>query len=208
MNEDLVSAIRERLSTSTLSDVMLGLGLAPHYLPAGIRPLHRRGRLVGRAMPVAMEPGPAADFRKMLDAVEALEAGDVYICSAPPGEFALWGELMSRRAGRKGAAGAVISGYHRDSDACEAVDFPLFSAGGYGLSSLAHAHVAGFDRAIRFANGVAVRPGDIVVGDSDGVVVIPFDRLGEVVERGIEKADHDDDVADRIRNGHDIPLRR
>lgn len=206
MDEELLSTIRERLSTPTISDVMLTLRFGPHYLPAAIRSLQRGCKLVGRAMPVVMEPGPAAGFGRMLDAVESLQAGDVYVCSAPPGEFALWGELMSHRAGRKGAAGAVISGFHRDSDACEAAGLPLFSAGGYGLSSIDRAHVAGFGCEIGFANGVVVHPGDVIVGDADGVVVIPSGRLREVVEKAIEKANYDVLAADRIRNGYAIPL--
>lgn len=202
MDEDLFSLIRKRLPTSTISDVMLKLGLGQPYLPASIRPLERSSRLVGRAMPVAMEEGPAASFEKMLEAVEALQVDDVYICAAPQGEFALWGELMSLRARRKGAAGAVVSGFHRDSDGCEAAGLPLFSAGSYGLSAIDHAHVAAFRCDIAFANGVIVRPGDIVVGDSDGVIIVPSEHLREIVEKGLEKADQDIAAAERIRNGY------
>jgi len=204
IDQDIITIIRRQLSTTSISDALFNLGLRNHYLPASIRAIRRDDKLVGTAMPVAGKAGPAADFAKMLQALEAVQVGEVYVCATPPGDYAVWGELMSHRARVKGAAGAVLSGFHRDSLACEASGFPLFSAGAYGLSGLDKFHITDFRCAVQFENGVTVAPGDLVVGDADGVLIVPARRVPEVIQAALDKTRRDEMSIQAIVRGQTI----
>jgi regulator of RNase E activity RraA len=156
--------------------------------------------LIGRAMPVlsvdvfeegiteSANPLLAKPFGLMLEALDDLRPNEVYINS---GSFsrnaALWGEMMSTRAIRVGARGAVLNGYSRDTKAVLNLNFPTFSWGSYGQDSAARYKVVEF-RIPLDVGRVRVNPGDILFGDVDGVLVVPRDAETEVFSKAIEKA--------------------
>src|SRR5690242_1873243 len=118
-DEELIALIRGQLYTSAIGDIMDKLGYLHQFLPPQIRPLHSRMNLAGRAMPV-LEADTNSDlltnrckhladtpFGLMLEALDDLKRDEVYVCSGSSPVYALWGELMSARAIKLGAAGAV-----------------------------------------------------------------------------------------------------
>ena len=117
----------------------------------------------------------------MFRALDELRPGEVYICTGSSLRYALWGELMSTRARRVGAAGAVVDGFHRDTRGILDLGFPVFSRGSYAQDQRVRGRVVDFRCPIEFGNGVRVCPGDVIVGDLDGVLAIPEDRLEEIV---------------------------
>ena len=204
MNDDatIFARIRETLFTSVIGDVMDMMGLRRQFLPPSIRALSPDMMIVGRAMPVREQDSDGGgDFGLMFKALDDLKAGEVYICSGASPSYALWGELMSTRARALGAAGAVVDGFHRDTRGIAAVGLPVFSAGAYAQDQRGRGQVVDFRCEIAFANGTKVQPGDVIVGDVDGVLVIPQAHLDEVVRRALAKVEGEEEVRRLIERG-------
>jgi regulator of RNase E activity RraA len=142
-DEELFAAARKELFTAVVGDVMDIMGYRNQFLPPAIQPLRDDMVVIGRAMPVLEAddtggegPGRANDlmnrpFGLMLRALDDLKTNEVYICSGSSPNYALWGELMSMAATNRGAAGAVVNGYSRDTRGILVQNFPTFSYGRY-----------------------------------------------------------------------------
>ncbi len=206
----LFGVVRARLSTAVIGDVLDAMGLTRQFLPANIRSLRPDDTMVGRAMPVleaacagvrvASENRERA-FGLMLDALDALKEGEVYVCAGASHAYALWGELMTARAMKLGAAGAVLDGFHRDTRAILKTRFPIFSVGAYAQDQRLRGRVIDYGCPIEFRNGARVEPGDLMVGDVDGVLAVPRDRVAGVIEAALEKVSGEDAVRDMILAG-------
>lgn len=207
-DSELFTALREKLFTSVVGDVMDGIGLTRQFLPPSIRPLREEMVVVGRAMTVTeqdLAPGEAESaeaFGLMLKALDDLRPGEVYICAGASPLYALWGGLMTARAMKLGATGAVLGGCHRDTREVLELGFPLFSEGAYGQDQKNRGVVTGFRQPIVFGNGVRVADGDIVFGDVDGIVIIPADSADEVVRLALAKVEGENTVRRMIDEGH------
>jgi regulator of RNase E activity RraA len=196
---ELFALLRHELFTSVVGDVMDKLHLYHQYLPPAIQPLRQDMVVVGRAMPVLSVDvfgervtGSAnklmeKPFGLMLEALDDLRANEVYVNTGSSPRNALWGELMSIRARQLGATGAVLNGYSRDTKAILNLNFPTFSWGRYGQDAGPRYKVIDFRISVEIG-GVVVRPGDIIFGDLDGVLVVPREAEGEIFAKAIEKA--------------------
>jgi len=204
---------RRELFTAVVGDIMDALGYTHQFLPPQVQPLRDDMIVVGRAMPVletddysASEgPGRAGSdlnqpFGLMLRALDDLRQDEVYICTGASPKYALWGELMSTAARNRGAAGAVVDGYSRDTRGILALNFPTFSYGRYAQDQRPRGKVIDFRCTIEI-QGVRIQPGDIVFGDMDGVCVIPRAIEGEVLIKALEKASGEKDVFEAIKGG-------
>lgn len=188
------------------------LGYLHQFLPPQVQPLREEMLVVGRAMPVleadvfldpsksSQHPFMSKPFGLMLEALDDLKKNEVYICTGSSPTYALWGELMSTRAMKLGAAGAVMDGYHRDTKGILKLGFPVFSYGNYAQDQGPRGKVLDFRCTIEM-NGVTIRPGDIVFGDIDGVCVIPQEAEEEIIRLAIEKANGEKLVQKAIENG-------
>jgi regulator of RNase E activity RraA len=188
-DDERFEMIHRELHSSVIGDVLDSLGRFHQFLPPGIRALSRGFVLVGRAMPVLVSDVfgiPTRPFGRLTDALDDLRPGEVYLARAATQECAAWGEIMTAAALSRDAAGAVIDGYHRDTRGVLAQGLPVFSRGSYGQDAGARAAVADFRVPIEIGR-VVVHPGDMVVGDVDGVVVVPRHIEDEVVERALAK---------------------
>jgi len=212
MHEDaaLFSTIRERLFTAVIGDVMDAEGLTRQFLPPTIRPLSPDIVVVGRAMPVLEadccgdavgHSGRAEPFGLMLRALDDLRPGEVYVCTGGSPRYALWGEMMSTRARALGAQGAVVDGFHRDTRGILRLGFPVFSSGAYAQDQRLRGRVVDFRCPIEFANGMRVRPGDLIVGDVDGVLAVPGERAADIVRLALEKLAGEERVRTLIEQG-------
>jgi regulator of RNase E activity RraA len=198
-DEELFSIIRRELFTCVVGDVMDKMGLQHQFLPPQIRALQQDMVVIGRAMPVLAvdvfeEKVAGANnklmekpFGLMLEALDDLKTNEVYVNTGASPRNALWGELMSIRARRLGAAGAVLNGYLRDTKAVLNLDFPAFCWGSYAQDSAPRYKVVDFRITVEIGT-VRVRPGDFVFGDIDGVCVVPLEAGGEVFTKALEKA--------------------
>ena len=195
MNRELFSAV--------LGDVLDQMGHHHQFLPPQVGPLEPGMVVTGRAMPVLCRPGPPPDgspLGKMLEALDSLRPGEVYLADGAGANHALWGELMSTRANQLGAAGAVLHGYHRDTPGILSLGFPTFSHGGYAQDVRGRGHVAEYRVPLRIGQ-VEIAPGDLVFGDRDGVLILPAGVAEEVVRQALEKVRGENRVRDALRQG-------
>jgi regulator of RNase E activity RraA len=198
-DEELFSLIRQELFTCVTGDVMDKMGLRHQFLPPQIRPLRPDMVLIGRAMPVlavdvfdekvdgTKNKLMEKPFGLMLEALDDLKSSEVYVNTGSSPRNALWGELMSIRARKLGAAGAVLNGYLRDTQAVLNLNFSAFGWGSYGQDSAPRYKVVDFRIAIEIG-AVRIRPGDFLFGDIDGVCVIPVEAANDVFAKALEKA--------------------
>ncbi|MBO0495237.1 RraA family protein [Pseudomonas sp. Marseille-Q1929] len=150
---------------------------------ASLKPMHRTGVLVGPALTVKARPG---DNLMLHHALDIAQPGDVIVVDAG-GDLsnALIGEMMVAYAIKKGVAGIVINGAIRDAASIGAGEFPVFAAGithrGPYKDGPGEVNVP-----IALA-GMVIEPGDLVIGDEDGLLCVPFDQVAEVYDRAYAK---------------------
>lgn len=197
-------ALKDELSTALLGDVLDAMGHRHQFLPPDVRPLRGEDKLVGRAMPL-LEAAVFDDeqpFGKMFDAIDDLKPGEVYLATGAPLPCAMWGELMTTLARRKGANGAVLNGYVRDTAGILKMNFPVFSHGSYAQDQRVRGRVIDYRCTVEFG-ATRVAPGDWLVGDIDGVIAIPGGIVDEVIERAQEKHEIEEAVRKDILGGMD-----
>lgn len=195
--------IRRHLYTPVLGDVLDALGRVNQFLPPELAPLAENMTVVGRCMPVLVSDvvGPQhKPFGRLTEALDQLQPGEVYLARTGRTPCAAWGEILTATAISRGATGAVIDGYHRDTPQVLAQQWPVFSRGAYAQDGAVRAAVVDYRVAIQIGQ-VNVAPGDLIVGDRDGVVVVPSDVEREAVEMALEKASAENVVKKAIENG-------
>lgn len=220
-DSELFSIARTELFTALVGDVLDKMGYLHQFLPPHIKPLRNDMVVIGRAMPVleadvfaerrfedsqsAMADNPIVDvmrkpFGIMFEALDQLQPGEVYICSGSSPRYALWGGLMSTRAIAIGAAGAVVDGFSRDTNEILRLGFPTFSQGTYAQDQGPRGKVIDYHVPIEFG-GITVRPGDIVFGDLDGVIIVPKEAEEDAFAGAIEKARGEKQVKQALEQG-------
>jgi 4-hydroxy-4-methyl-2-oxoglutarate aldolase len=177
-----------RFATATVSDALDRLGIAGQCL--GIKPLAPEFKLVGRAFtvlyrPLAQRKGSVGDY---IDDVAADE-----VCVLDNGgrlDATVWGDILTRVAHKRGIAGTVIHGVCRDVARSMALSYPLFSRGATMRTGKDRVQADAFNVPISLGE-VRVEPADLLIGDADGVIVVPQSRESEVLElaSAIEEAE-------------------
>lgn len=214
-DQERLDTISEELFTCVVGDVMDTMGYLHQYLPPNIRPLREDMRIIGRAKTVleadcsgrrVHHEDKDHAFGVMFDALDSMKDNEVYVCTGSSLNYACWGELMSTAARQRGAVGAVLEGYSRDTLGIYGLNFPTFSTGCYGQDQGMRGRVIDYDCPIEFSNKVLVNPGDIVFGDIDGVVIIPKLIESEVIEAALEKVRGENRVRKLIQEG--MPTRQ
>ena len=203
----LLSTIRQELFSAVLGDIMDQMKLRNQFLPPEVQPLAAHMVVVGRAMPLLVEDtafDPDIPFEQayglLFEALDDLKPNEVYICTGASPEYALWGELMSTRAMKLGAAGAVVDGYSRDSPGILNLDFPTFSYGRYAQDQAFRGRVVDFRLPVNI-KGVKVKPGDFIFGDLDGVCVVPHEHEQEIISLALEKVRGEKMVKKALEDG-------
>lgn len=211
-DEELFDFIRKELYTAVIGDIMDKMGLFHQFLSPKIRPLKEEMFIVGRAMTVleadcSEEIGKTNEnstvsnaFGLMLEALDDIKPGEVYICTGSSFNYALIGELMMTRIKVCQGAGAVVNGYSRDTFGIYNVGLPVFSRGCYAQDQAPRGKVIDFRVPIEM-DGVNINPGDIIIGDIDGVCVVPQGREEEVFKKALDKARGEKTVLNAIQNG-------
>ncbi|MGV2103819.1 RraA family protein [Rhizobium sp. 21-4511-3d] len=168
---------------------------------AALRPMHREGKLVGRAITVKAPPGDNLMLHKAIDM--AID-GDVIVVDAG-GDVtnALMGEMMLDHARRRGVAGFIINGAIRDADAFLEMNLPSYAVGITHRGP--YKNGPGEINCPIAIGGMVVMPGDLVVGDADGIVTIPIDDVAEVYDRTVAKHAAETKQIESIRAGTHNP---
>lgn len=153
------------------------------WMEHSIKPIEERMKIVGQAITVKLTLGDSLLVSK---AVDVAKPGDVIVIDgAGTSRNALWGDMKSLSCKHKGLEGAVIDGAFRDLDGCREIGFPLFAK--YVIPGSSTKNSLGEINIPINCGGVIVNPGDIVVGDNNGVVVLPYDRIDEIIENAEKK---------------------
>jgi 4-hydroxy-4-methyl-2-oxoglutarate aldolase len=168
-------------------------------LPSAIKPVTRNFKICGPAVTVH---APGGDNLWLHRAIYAAQPGDVLVVYVNEHyEHGYWGEIMSTAAQVQQLGGLVIDGCVRDGVLLEEIGFPVFSRGlcirGTGKDFDARGWI---NAPTRFGD-VVVNPGDLIVGDSDGVVCVPRQRAGEVIEASTAREAAELSQLSRIRTG-------
>ena len=164
-------------------------GLAPHLVD-------RTVRMVGPAVTVVSRDG---DWAKPVEAIDRAGPGDVIVIDAGSGTTAVWGELATWSAHGRGIAGVVVDGAIRDLDSILEIGLPAFSRSVSANAGEPKGHgEIGVEVVV---GGQRVRPGDWIVGDLSGVVVVPRERATEIANRALDVLEHENRVREEIKRG-------
>jgi 3-hexulose-6-phosphate synthase/6-phospho-3-hexuloisomerase len=188
---DTIRGQLERVSAANVSDALHRSGDLP-----GIAARTPGARMVGPAVTVRTYPG---DWAKPVEAIDIAQPGDVIVIDAGGVYPAIWGELATNSAVMQQVAGVVIFGAARDTGDIREMGFPLFSS----LVCPTAGEPKGFGEInvpIKIA-GVTVSPGDWIVGDDDGVCVIPKDKAVEYTNRAMDVLEKENRLRMEIREG-------
>lgn len=210
MNDDHDNALLKRVAstlyTAVLSDVLDELGYPDQAMPPSIRPLDDALTMAGRARTglyreiYSVVPGENP-YELEIALVDSLKPNDVAVLACGGStRIAPWGELLSTAARVRGAAGCLTDGYVRDIRAIRALAFPVFHAGIAPLDSKGRGKVAEIDVTVRCA-GVRVVPGDLVVGDADGVIVVPRAVEAQALDKAFAKVTSENNTRSELECG-------
>lgn len=197
-----VAALSAQLRARGMDDVTID----------GVAPLHPREKMVGTARTLRFVPRREDLFRQhgggynaQKRVFDSLGSGDVLVIEAR-GEVGsgTLGDILAIRAHACGAAGIVTDGGVRDAAAVTAVGIPVYAAGPHP-AVLGRRHVPWEADVTIGCGGTTVQPGDVVVGDADGVIVVPRNLVEEVVDAALAQEDEDAWIAEQVAAGH--PLR-
>lgn len=166
-------------------------------LDGGIKPIHPDMRVAGPAFTVDIRP---ADNLMLHYAMLKVKPGDVLVVDAKGFvEAGPWGDVFTEQALRMGVAGLVINGAVRDASSITKMGFPVFCRGlsikGTGKNQPGRLNVP------IFIGDVQINPGDIIVGDQDGVVVVPQDEVDTAIRNSLAREEKETAFRERIRNG-------
>jgi regulator of RNase E activity RraA len=210
MTDEIVRNIRRhRIPTAVLSDTLDSLELRNQAMRPHIRPLDLAIDMAGRArtglyMPVFhVDPG-INPYEHEIELIDDLGADDVVVLACgDSARIAPWGELLTTASIARKAAGCVTDGLVRDIRQIVQMRFPVFHGGVGPLDSKGRGRVMQIEVPVMCA-GVLVRPKDVVVGDADGVVVIPREVEERVVALAIEKVTGENNTREALRQGESL----
>lgn len=188
-------AAARALPSSTLHEAGGRIGV----LPTVIKPVTPGLRICGPAITVH---SPGGDNLWLHNAIYVAQPGDVLVVHVSGSyDYGYWGEIMSTAARARGLGGLVIDGCVRDGERLAAIGMPVFARGLSIRGTGKDQRAIGWVNAPLLFDDVTVHPGDLVVGDGDGVVAIPRARAAAVVEASRQREAKEVDVMQRLRAG-------
>jgi 4-hydroxy-4-methyl-2-oxoglutarate aldolase len=197
------------LYTGALADCLDRRGFMQQTLPPEIAPLRSGMRTAGPAYPVEGRPHPGHDYdtsiRKILDMVGSVPPGHIAVYQTHDRSCAQLGELTVTSLQARGVAGAVLDGGCRDVEAIVHADFPVFARYVTPQDSVPRWELLAHGDVTVMIGGVRIAPGDWIVADLDGIVVLPADLVVEVLEEAEAKAAVETEIRAAVRDGT-LPL--
>ena len=206
-----VRAYCERLCTlftTNISDAMDRLNIRGNVMSPDIKPVISGMKVCGEAFTVratrAIKGETLEEYVYFLKHLEKLPTGAVLVIDGKECyDVALWGELSTNWAISKGLGGVVIDGRVRDIPRMASLKFPVFARGSVPTDAVGRVGFTDINKPILCGN-VIVKPGDIIFGDMDGVVVIPKSDIKKIVDLAEEIRSLEDKVRERLRSGDSL----
>ena len=172
------------LSTAEVSDALDYFNLPGSAL--GIRPVAGPARLFGRAFTIRFAPIDPSEPGTVGDFIDRLEPGTVVVLdNGGRRDCTVWGGILSRLAAHKQIAGSVIHGVCRDTAEADEAGYPLYALGRFMRTGKDRVQVEAYEQPVMLGD-VRVAHGDLLIGDADGVVVVPQRRMQEVLTKALE----------------------
>jgi hypothetical protein len=203
MSLDL-NQLRTIFTSALASDCLDKLGYGKQVLNSDINMISGSGIMMGYAFPVKLEivnAFPEVPYVGLLKALDAVGKDQVYVTPTNrTGLAALWGELLSTACAFKGVVGALTDGPIRDLSRTDAMGFKVFATGTLPIDINGRYEVIAHNVPCEI-DGVAINPGDLIVGDSDGVTIIPVAAIEKVVELVIEKNSGENQFRKAVKEG-------
>jgi 4-hydroxy-4-methyl-2-oxoglutarate aldolase len=197
------------LYTGALTDVLDRHGYLQQTLPPELAPLRPGMRLAGPVYPVLGRPNPNRDYdasiRVILEMLGSVPRGHVAVYQTNDRTTAHLGELSATSLALRGAAGAVIDGGARDADYILREDFPVFARYVTPQDCVRRWELLAHGGVTIVVGGVRVAPGDWIVGDRDGLVIVPGERVDEILGEAEEKVATENEIRESVRRGT-LPL--
>lgn len=199
-----IAEIDANLFTAVLSDILDGLGLGGQVADPSLRPLRPGMRVVGYARPcraISVNREPEKPYAALMQIIDDLRGEDVLLISMDAhATSAIFGGLLATAVSSAGGRGVVVDGFARDADEIASIGMPTFVTGLVPLDSYGRDEVVEIDQPI-VIGGVPASRGDLVFGDEDGLVVVPHDRLAEVLQLAFQKVAGEGDVRVALQGG-------
>ena len=196
--------ILEKLYSAVIADVLDTLDHRHQTLSPSLRAMTSARHLCGRiftAKAEAVDTIPAEPYKLEMAGIDAMQTGDVLVVDAGNHlDCAFWGELLSTACIAKGVRGAVMSTCTRDLWALEKLKFPVFAIGTTPADSNGRIDVTAIGQPITI-DDVKIKTGDYLLGDADGVVIIPAEALDETLRLAQEKVAGENVVRTDLANG-------
>ncbi len=188
--EDEIREILMKVSTPNISDAM-------HRAKAmrDIYPIVRGKKIVGKAVTVSTFDG---DWAKTVEAIDVAGKGDVLVIKCSGDTSAVWGELATRSCINKGIEGVIIDGAVRDVDDIRELGYPIFAK--KEVPNAGEPKGFGEINVKIVCGGIEVNPGDWIVADDNGVMVIPKERAYEIARRSLEVKKHEERIRGEIED--------
>jgi regulator of RNase E activity RraA len=194
----------ERMATTNLADALDKVGIRGAVI--GIKPMYDCPKILGRAVTIKITAAGMVKSKYHLGvrAIDAASPGDIIIIDNR-GDLNnnCWGEILSMGAKMKKISGVVVDGAARDIDACREFGFSVYARGTVPITARGRIMEESFNEVIRIGD-VQVKPGDIVMADINGVVIIPVEKLDEVLEAAEEILQKEEAMVEELRKG--VPI--
>jgi len=196
--------LSRHLYTAVINDILDSIGLREQSPKTELSSMTGHRLLMGIAKTLrwvdCLDPDEET-YELMIDAVDSVKPGEVVVSAASGSDrSALWGELLSTATRMRGGRGAIVDGAIRDIDQMRSMDFPCYALHRTPRDSAGRQKVNAYDVPI-VVGSVTVSPGDLVMIDTDGMVVVPSSRAGEVIEQALEKVEKENTTRDELRKG-------
>ncbi|MRN52644.1 RraA family protein [Paenibacillus monticola] len=200
----LFDMMQQQLYSAVICDSLDELGYRNQAMHANIRPLEHNYIIAGRAKTIlSVDVFYISDnpYVKEIEVIDSIKPGEIVIAATNQStQNGMWGELLSTASKMRGARGAIIDGYIRDTKKIIELGFPVYSTGYKPVDSKGRGLVIDYDCPVD-AGGVRVHPGDVIFADYDGVVVIPNAVLYQVMELALAKVTGENHSREELLTG-------
>jgi len=180
----------DTLYSAVVCDILDSLGYRNQSLTPDIRPLTPCKKIIGKIFTGharAVDSAPEKPYKLEIEAVESMQRGDIFVISTGKDRTCgFWGELLTTACLYKGIGGVVMDGCTRDLWKIKDLNFPVFGTGYHPADSKGRVDIFELQTDIELG-GVSIRPGDLLIGDEDGCVVVPQIVMEETLRLAFEK---------------------
>lgn len=194
-HHDDIELWNNKLSTTQVSDALKDMVNHP-WVIKDLKPLKDEFKIIGKAVTIDTSSN---DWGTALKAIDIAEKGDVLIIKSNNDDNAVWGELTSKTAQKKGLTGTIIYGAVRDMNAIKNLNYPVFTQ-----SIIPNAGEPLGEGSINVplnCGGVNINPQDIIIGDDCGVIVVPSEIFPKIIKKTLEIKNTEKDIIQKIEDG-------